>query len=142
MQNVLNLAVNTATKTTRANTNAQTQATAVEPDTQEFKLPAYLAIADAKRQHNEYSGNYTATEHANAEAFYKTVSEVFTRSRVYLTCRGKYITVKVDKPLSADKVSVRAVRLQQLCETHGITAKHTVYGNTVYELTRKALATM
>lgn len=141
MQNVLNLAVNTATKT-RATTNAQTQATAVEPDTQEFKLPAYLAIADAKRQHNEYSGNYTATEHANAEAFYKTVSEVFTRSRVYLTCRGKYITVKVEKPLSADKVSVRAVRLQQLCETHGITAKHTVYGNTVYELTRNALATM
>jgi len=135
----LNLAVNTATKT---NATAKQTHTAVEPDTQEFKLPAYLAIADAKRQHNEYSGNYTATEHANAEAFYKTVSEVFTRSRVYLTCRGKYITVKVDKPLSADKVSVQAVRLQQLCEAHGITAKHTVYGNTVYELTRNALATM
>jgi hypothetical protein len=98
----------------------------------EVKLPAYVCLEDIKRRDAENAGLYSEKQIHVGEALLAYIDDVYIRSNVYLNYRQRFIAVKVNKPTFADKVSLRAARLDMWCEENGIVIEHTRHGNMVY----------
>lgn len=106
---------------------------------EEFKLPAYVCLQDIKKRNKDNEGAYTLEQHAAADAMFKVIEEAYGRSRVFMNYRQRFIAVKVNAPQFADKVSLRAARLDAWADTNGIVKEHTRYGHIVYRATAEQL---
>lgn len=98
----------------------------------EVKLPAYVCLQDIKRRDAENEGLYSLAQLNVGETLLAHIEDVYIRSNVFLNYRKKFIAIKVNKPTFADKVSLRAAKLDLWCEANGIVIEHTRHGNMVY----------
>jgi hypothetical protein len=89
-------------------------------------------LQDIKRRDAENEGLYSAVQLTVGEALLAHIEDVYIQSNVYLNYRQRFIAVKVNAPKFADKVSLRAARLDLWCEANGIVIEHTRHGNMVY----------
>jgi hypothetical protein len=120
----------TTTKLLKNTANAIT--TALTGSVDDVKLPAYVCLQDIKRRDAENEGLYSAVQLTVGEALLAHIEDVYIQSNVYLNYRQRFIAVKVNAPKFADKVSLRAARLDLWCEANGIVIEHTRHGNMVY----------
>lgn len=121
------------------NNTAKAIAHATVGSVDDVKLPAYVCIQDAKRRDEENIGSYTLTQQSAADKLLAMVDDAYIRSRVFRNYRQRFIAVKVNKPTFADKVSLRAAKLDLWCEANGIVIEHTRHGNMVYRATTEVL---
>lgn len=121
------------------NNTAKAIASVVATKTEEFKLPAYVVIQDVKRRNNENEKLYSEQQLLAGEALLAGIEDVYMRSKVYLNYRQRFIAVKVAAPKFADKVSLRAAKLDAWCEANGIVIEHTRHGHMVYRANIDAL---
>ncbi len=70
----------------------------------ETSLPVFVALRDAKQHHDANWKTYTVSKQQTAIRLKVLVQEAYFRSKVYLTARAKFITVKVDRPQQADVI--------------------------------------
>jgi len=121
------------------NNTATAIATLVANNTEEFKLPAYVVLADVKRRNEENESLYSEQQLLAGEALLAGIEDVYIRSKVYLNYRQKFIAVKVSAPKFADKVSLRAAKLDAWAEANGIVIEHTRHGHMIYRANADAL---
>jgi hypothetical protein len=121
---------NTTTKLVKNTVNAIVHA--VNGNVDDVKLPAYVCIQDIKRRDAENESLYSLVQLSAGEALLAHIEDVYIQSNVFLNYRKKFIAVKVNKPKFADKVSLRAAKLDLWCEANGIVIEHTRHGNMVY----------
>lgn len=72
------------------------------------------AVLDAKRRSDESKLLYDTAQIGVAEEFYAVVQSAFFRSKVYLTYRDSFVSIKIDKPMHADKISISAKTVDDL----------------------------
>ena len=106
--------------------------TALTGTVDDVKLPAYVCLEDIKRRDAENEGLYSLAQVSAGAALLAHIEDVYIQSRVFLNYRQRFIAVKVNAPKFADKVSLRAARLDLWCEANGIVIEHTRHGNMVY----------
>jgi hypothetical protein len=111
----------------------------VNSKTEEFKLPAYVVLADVKRRNAENECLYNEQQLLAGEALLAGIEDVYLCSRVFLNYRQRFIAVKVNAPSFKDKVSLRAAKLDAWCEANGIVKEHTRHGHIVYRANADAL---
>lgn len=114
-------------------------ASVVATQTEEFKLPAYVVIEDVKKRNKANEGLYSEQQLHAGEALLADIEDTYIRSKVYLNYRERFIAIKVNTPTFADKVSLRAAKLDAFCDAHGIVREHTRYGHIVYRANMEAL---
>ena len=131
---------NTTTKLVKNTVNAIVHAVTHKSD--DVKLPAYVCLQDIKRRDAENESLYSVAQLNIGEALLAHIEDVYIQSNVYLNYRKKFIAVKVNKPKFADKVSLRAAKLDLWCEANGIVIEHTRHGNMVYRAKADVLDTL
>lgn len=104
----------------------------IETTTQYKAAPNKMAATlDAKRRSAAAEKNYTQEQQAVAHALHMQMASAWIRSRVYLTYRDTFVTVKIDKPTAADKLSkeVTAAEMhaQALCAGKIVTPQSIIY---------------
>lgn len=113
---------------------------AVIKDTPEdFKLPAYVCVIDAKKRDAENIVNYSPAQRQAADALFEAVETTYGRSKVYRNYRKGFVAVKVNAPMFADKVSLRAAKLDSWADANNIVREHTRHGHLVYRATAEVL---
>jgi hypothetical protein len=84
-------------------------------DTQEATLGTkWFAHKDATLRSAAAEGLYSKTQQRQAKMLHEEVRKAFIRSKVYLTYRDKFFTVKVHRPAAADKMSKEAANIDKL----------------------------
>ena len=121
------------------NNTAKAIAALVCTKTEEFKLPAYVCVQDAKKRNAENIGSYSLDQQSAADALLAAVEDAYGRSRVFLNYRQRFVAVKVSAPVFADRVSLRAAKLDTWAEANGIVREYTRHGHLVYRATADAL---
>lgn len=101
--------------------------------TQYSKQAAYL---DAQRRSIVSKQLYTNEQQQQADALHELTRSAFMRSKVYLTYRDKFYTVKIDKPTAADRLTREASNIEQMFAAAGAEKVVTAQG-TIYRVTRK-----
>ena len=104
-----------------------------EANTQYSKQAAYL---DAQRRSTVSKQLYTTQQQQQADALHELTRSAFIRSKVYLTYRDKFYTVKIEKPTAADRLSREANNIEQMFAAAGAEKVVTAQG-TIYRVTRK-----
>ena len=117
-------------------------ANVISSNSDEMKVPAYVCIQDIKRRDNENKGNYTSEQLVAADAVHQLVEDVYGRSKVFMNYRQRFIAVKVNAPKFGDKVSLRAVKLDNWAAANNIVIEHTRFGNIIYRVTAEQLDTL
>jgi hypothetical protein len=97
------------------------------------KQAAYL---DVKRRSELAKQQYSTAQQQEAEALQQLTRQAFMRSRVYLTYRDKFYTVKIEKPTSADRLTREASNIEQMFSAIGAEKAITAQG-TIYRVKRK-----
>ena len=128
---------NTTTKLLKNTVNAIT--TAVNGKVDDVKLPAYVCLQDIKRRDAENEGLYSLAQLSAGEALLAQIEDVYIQSKVFMNYRQRFIAVKVNAPKFADKVSLRAAKLDLWCEANGIVIERTRHGNMVYRAKAEVL---
>jgi hypothetical protein len=75
---------------------------------------------DARQRNEEGIKLYSEAEIVAARALQGHVGNVFTRSRVFINYREKFVSIKVDNPSRADLVSLAAADLEAYCKQHNV----------------------
>ena len=127
----------TTTKLVKNTVNAIVQTVFHTSD--DIKIPAYVCVQDIKRRDAENEELYSVAQSTVGAALLAHIEAVYIRSNVYMNYRKKFIAVKVNKPALADKVSLRAAKLDVWCDANGIVIERTRYGNMVYRATADVL---
>jgi hypothetical protein len=84
-------------------------------DTQEAALGRkWFAHKDATQRSAAAEGLYSKTQQRQAKMLHEEVRKAFVRSKVYLTYRDSFFTVKVHRPAAADKMSKEAANIDKL----------------------------
>jgi len=104
-----------------------------EASTHYSKQAAYL---DAQRRSIVSKQLYAEQQQQQADALYELTRSAFMRSKVYLTYRDKFYTVKIEKPAAADRLSREASNIEQMFAAAGAEKVITAQG-TIYRVTRK-----
>ena len=89
----------------------------------------FAAYTNARQRSKTAQQRYTAQQQLNAQNIFETVRGAYIRSVCYLTYRNKFITVKVNKPTSADKLQAHKIEAQLASAnvTKIVTAQGIVY---------------
>jgi len=91
-------------------------------DTQEVELGRkFAAHLDATRRSKESQAAYSKTQQREANLMYENVRHAFARSKVYLTYRDNFYTVKVHRPTASDKLSKEVTKIEKLFTDVGAT---------------------
>lgn len=104
-------------------------------DTQEAKNK-FFAYKDAVKRSSVSQELYSKTQQREAKQLHEQVRQAFMRSRVYLTYRDSFYTVKVDKPTAADKISSAATKVEKLFDELGAEKAVTAQG-IIYRIKRR-----
>lgn len=89
-------------------------------ETQEVSLGRkYAAHLDAKRRSAAAQTAYSKTQQREATTVYEAVRVSYSRSKVYLTYRDNFYTVKIHHPAAADKVSKEVAKVERILEDLG-----------------------
>ena len=89
-------------------------------DNQEVQLGRkYAAYLDAKRRSAAAQAAYSNTQQREAKTVYEAVRVSYGRSKVYLTYRDKFYTVKVHHPSAADAVSKEVAKVERILSELG-----------------------
>ena len=126
-------------KVTKLLNNTANAIASVTTKTEEFKLPAFVCVMDAKKRNDENEGLYSEQQLLAGEALLAGIEDVYLCSRVFLNYRQRFIAVKVASPHFKDKVSLRAAKLDAWAEANGIVKEHTRHGHIVYRANADAL---
>ena len=73
------------------------------------KLAAYI---NAKKRSKKAEERYSSAQKQKAQTIFETIRQAYIRSACYLAYRDKFITVKVCKPSSADKLQAAKIEAQ------------------------------
>lgn len=93
-------------------------------------------MADNKRQEREYKKLYSNAQIAKADIFFAIVNSAYTHSRVYLNYRAAHIGIKVERPVTADRISKQVSDLETYCDKNNIEIVKTATG-LIYRIPRK-----
>lgn len=80
---------------------------------------AWYARQDAKAKDAENIKLYTEAEIEAGRALERMVSSAFIRSRVFRQHREKFIVVKVERPVKADRDSHEVADIERFCDKQG-----------------------
>lgn len=100
----------------------------------EAKQNPFFAILDAKIDNETHIVTYTQNQVNAATEFHANVSNAYFRSSVYLNFRKNFISIKVDKPTNADKVSNEVTELDAFCHLNSIQKQIMKNGTIIYHL--------
>ena len=91
-------------------------------NTQEVELGRkFAAHLDAKRRSAEAQKLYSKTQQKEAAVVHEAVRVSYIRSKVYLTYRNKFYTVKVHHATKADALSKDVAKVEKLLADVGAT---------------------
>ena len=106
-------------------------------DTQEQAMSRkYAAHLDAKRRSAIAQMGYSMTQQREAKTVYEAVRVSYSRSKVYLTYRDKFYTVKVHHPAAADKMSKEVTKVEQVLDELGAEKVETAQG-IIYRIAKR-----
>lgn len=100
---------------------------------------AWYARQDAKAKDAENIKLYTEAEIETGRALERMVSGAFIRSRVFRQHREKFIVVKVERPVKADRDSYEALTVERFCDKQGYT-KHRTAGAILFRIPKQTVA--
>ena len=85
---------------------------------------AWYARQDCERYNREHKQLYTKDQILSGELLKKAAEIAYFRSRVFLNFREKFMTVKVEAPQIADKISDEVEQLLVHAGRTGVRVKH------------------
>lgn len=96
------------------------------------KLAAFL---DAKGRSKAAQAAYSSEQQQQAASLFELTRTAYIRSRVYLTYRDKFYTVKIEKPSGADRLSREADNVENMFAAVGAEKAVSAQG-TIYRVTK------
>lgn len=120
----------------------QNASSTAQAQVEEFHLPAFVCVADARHRNEQNYGSYTTTQSRNAEALFGLITTVFPCNRVYLNYRQRFAAIKVDSLSARDNATVKAAKLEVWAMANNIQVEKTRYGHVVYRFTREQLGSL
>jgi hypothetical protein len=88
------------------------------------RTTAYFARQDCERYNSEHKHLYTKDQILSGEMLKRAAEIAYFRSRVFLNYREKFMTVKVEAPQIADKISDEVEQLLVHAGKTGSVVKH------------------
>ena len=88
------------------------------------RTTAYFARQDCERYNSEHKYLYTKDQILSGEMLKRAAEIAYFRSRVFLNYREKFMTVKVEAPQIADKISDEVEQLLVHAGKTGAVVKH------------------
>lgn len=104
-----------------------------------INIPKWVCATDARKRDAHNKESYSDLEIAHADALFELAQLTYSRSRVFLNFRKKFIAIKVDSPSYLDKLSKNADKFTALMDQAGIETIKTRHGSIVYRIQRSVL---